>query len=440
MARKKIDTQPQRSSFLRSGRSRTVANGLPTRRQLRYRETRRRNQLARSTHPPQPAFSIPQHQQLAVGRFQPRQDARSDEHADSASTIDSNLNSSTPQPPPPPPTPPPPQTTTKKTIPSIQTLSFDSVPPVNGSYDDKLRLLYNDLKSPSAFSAKLEDFLRQHEPHSLNRRVVKRTFPRRRIRARFPFDFWMADTINYLMMKGSNDGFAYILVIVDCFTRRIWAVPMKKITGDAARTAFESVFEDIQAEANYPRHLVTDGGTEFFNSKMSQFYKSYDINHFKTPTQSPSKASMAERAIRTLKTRLSRYMQFTGKKRWIDVLSQLVRNYNATPHSSLPGRLTPNTASISMVKRKQKSRLLRRPRLHIGDRVRILLRKRIFDKGYARSWSHQIYTVERVYVTSEVVYYRVGARGDSVGDGEKMQTKKLMPGIYYYYQLNLVSR
>ena len=60
----------------------------------------------------------------------------------------------------------------------------------------------------------------------------------------------------------------------------------------------------------------------------------YGINHYSTPTRTKWHASMAERAIRTIKTRISRYMQKTKTKRWIDVLDQIVNNYNETPHST----------------------------------------------------------------------------------------------------------
>ena len=316
------------------------------------------------------------------------------------------------------------------------------------SYNDKLRALYNDLKSPSSFSAKLHDFLRQHKTHSLNRRIVKRVFPRRKIVARFPYQFWMADTINYLKFKTVNNHYAYIMVIIDCFTRKLWALPMKHVNGKDTLEVFETVFDSI--DNNYPRHLVTDAGTEFFNKLMEKFFKSHNVNHFTTPTRSPSKASMAERVIRTLKTRISRYMQLTKKNRWIDALSQLVVNYNETPHSSLPNRLTPNAVNYSKSNQNvitrtaflklKKARLHRhRPRLHIGDRVRVLLKKKTFDKGYARSWSDQIYVIEKVFGAGTVFYYRI-SRYDADDDDNDDNPKRLMPGIYYYYQLNLVVK
>lgn len=55
-----------------------------------------------------------------------------------------------------------------------------------------------------------------------------------------------------------------------------------------------------------------------------------------------SKASIAEKVIRTILGRLYRYLKKKPRThRYIDVLSDIVDNYNSTPHRSLNG-LAPN--------------------------------------------------------------------------------------------------
>ena len=57
------------------------------------------------------------------------------------------------------------------------------------------------------------------------------------------------------------------------------------------------------------------------------------INHYST--FSPIKCATAERAIRTLKTRLERVCSSRGSHRWIDVIDDIVRGYNNSYHSSI---------------------------------------------------------------------------------------------------------
>ena len=69
------------------------------------------------------------------------------------------------------------------------------------------------------------------------------------------------------------------------------------------------------------------------------------------------------------------------------------------------------------------------PRLGVGDRVRIILDKNIFEKGYTANWSEKIYKITQVLQKLGVVWYKL----------EDLNKVKL-PGIRYYWQLNLVSK
>ena len=65
----------------------------------------------------------------------------------------------------------------------------------------------------------------------------------------------------------------------------------------------------------------------------------------------------------------------------------------------------------------------------IGDKVRILLEKSHFDKGYKQSWSEKIYKIKSVHQRAGVVWYKVA----------DLDNKEL-EGIHYYWNLNLVSK
>ena len=122
---------------------------------------------------------------------------------------------------------------------------------------DELDRLYTDIRSVPSYSAKINDFLRKNHVHSVHRRIVKKTFPRRRIIARFPCDIWMADLIEYPQYKFNNRQYVYILVLIDCFSKKVYAAPMKDKTKQWSVKAFESIFIHLN---DFPTHIVTDGG------------------------------------------------------------------------------------------------------------------------------------------------------------------------------------
>ena len=122
---------------------------------------------------------------------------------------------------------------------------------------DELDRLYSDIRSVPSYSAKINEFLRKNHVHSVHRRIVKKTFPRRRIIARFPCDIWMGDLIEYPQYKFNNRQYVYILVLIDCFSKKVYAAPMKEKTKQWSVKAFESIFIHLD---EFPTHIVTDGG------------------------------------------------------------------------------------------------------------------------------------------------------------------------------------
>ena len=45
--------------------------------------------------------------------------------------------------------------------------------------------------------------------------------------------------------------------------------------------------------------------------------------------------NLAERAIQTIKSRFEKIFDKRGERRWIDVLDDVIANYNKTPHRSI---------------------------------------------------------------------------------------------------------
>ena len=194
-----------------------------------------------------------------------------------------------------------------------------------------MKEVYQNIQSIPSFSAKINDFLRKFNLHSVNRRIIKKKFPRRRVIARFPFELFMADLIEYPRDKYSNNGYCFILVLIDCFTKMLYCAPMKRKSKEWTADAFESIFKNMDS---FPINIVTDGGLEFFNSSVQDVFQNYGINHYRTPTSTKWKASVVERAIRTIKSRLEKYFQSESTRKWINIIHHVVKNLNHTPHSA----------------------------------------------------------------------------------------------------------
>jgi len=292
-----------------------------------------------------------------------------------------------------------------------------------------LETIYSNVKSIPNYSAKIADFLRTNTNHSIHRRIVKKIFPRRKIITHFPFQIFQADLIEYPQYTHANNGNRFILVIIDCFSKMVYAAPVKRKSADYMSDAFEKIFQKFN---KFPNSIITDQGLEFYNSSVKKIFETYGINHYHTKTKTKWKAAMAERVIRTLKTRLEKYFYQQKTKRWLDFLPQLVKNYNNTPHRTIgmaPDQVTDQNSQSIYKKLYAGKDLKVIPRLEKGDKVRILVDKSLFDKGYKQNWTEKIYQIKAVYQRAGVVWYKVE-------DFDFVEVS----GIRYYWQLNLVTK
>ena len=128
---------------------------------------------------------------------------------------------------------------------------------INENLTEKLEELYNNIRAVPSYSAKIKEFLKSYELHSKNKRITRKKFPRRRVVSHFPFDVFMADLFMYPQFKYHNNRFVYILLVIDCFTKKVYVTPMKTKTKEETASSFEKIFSSLK---DFPTHLVTDNG------------------------------------------------------------------------------------------------------------------------------------------------------------------------------------
>ena len=113
------------------------------------------------------------------------------------------------------------------------------------------------------------------------------------------------------------------------------------------------------------------------------------------------------------------------------MLQQFVDNYNQTYHRSIkmaPVDVNENNRDLVFKTLYPNNKVKTEPRLKQGDRVRILKQKNIFEKGYTRSWSLEIYKIREAISENSVDYYKIE---DLEGN--------ILPRHKYFWELNLVA-
>ena len=104
----------------------------------------------------------------------------------------------------------------------------------------------------------------------------------------------------------------------------------------------------------------------------------------------------------------------------MDVLPDLVKNYNNTVHSSI--KMTPVEAS----KKKNELTVWRNlypdrykihdltPKFSVGEKVRIIKKKKPFEKGYTTRWTEEIFTITEIQNTDPITYKIVDLNGEEI--------------------------
>lgn len=233
---------------------------------------------------------------------------------------------------------------------------------------------------------------------------ARKNFVRRAVLLKGIDDLWQADLIDIKKFSQVNNGYKYILVVIDCFSKYAWAVAVKTKNQHEITHAFE----EILGYNRVPVNLQTDLGKEFYNHVFQQLMKSKNINHYST--YSTKKASIVERLIRTLKAKIYKNFSLVGNYRWIGKpLDNAVKTYNETVHRTTKHKPSDVNSSNEHEVRKnilngQNHSSSRKKKLKIGDCVRISKFKSAFSKGFTPNWSTELFTIVKVKNTSPVTY------------------------------------
>ena len=280
------------------------------------------------------------------------------------------------------------------------------------------------MTQPGAYTNKILKYLRKNETHSLFKRRRK-VFPRRRIITRYPGNIVQSDLIDMQKFSGRNSGYNFILVVIDCFSKKLWTRPLKTKRGDETADALRSILESM----TYPvQTMIFDEGLEYVNKYVSNVLSEFNIHSYHI--KSKLKASSAERVNKTIKQAVWKIFHETKKTRWIDILDDVVDNYNSTYHNTIkmaPNDVTWENRATVFKNSFPKIRQRITCKLKKGDRVRVKLNKDLFEKGFTQNWSDDIYTVVASFQKNGICWYRI-----------KDAQEQIYPKYKYFYELNKV--
>lgn len=260
-------------------------------------------------------------------------------------------------------------------------------------------------------------------------RDARKHFPRRHSVMRGIADTLQADLIE----MPPDHGMKYCLTVIDTFSKVAYVRPLKTKTGLEVTRAMKSVLNSTNRPV---KNLQVDMGKEFYNREMTKLLDQYGINRYST--FSSMKAAIVERFNRTLKRKIYQQFSLRGNYKWVDILDQLVNEYNTTRHRTI--KMAPRDVNAENEQQLLDTvynydRVLdvkKNVKFKVGDHVRLSKYKHVFEKGYLPSWTTEVFKISKIQNTDPITYLLVDWEGNEIKGSvytEEMQLVK-HPDVY----------
>ena len=149
---------------------------------------------------------------------------------------------------------------------------------------------------------------------------------------------------------------------------------------------------EAKSKRSKPSKIWVDKGNEFYNRSFKKWLKDNDIEMYSINNE--GKSVVAERFIRTLKTKIYKYMTSVSKNVYIDKLDDIVNEYNNTYHRTI--KMKPVDVKDNAYIDFNKEVNDKDPKFKVGDHVRISKYKNIFTKGYTSKCSEEVFVIKKL--------------------------------------------
>ena len=249
----------------------------------------------------------------------------------------------------------------------------------------------------------------------------RKNYPTNKIIYNHIDEIWSIDLADMIDYKISNNkGFRYIFIVIDNFSKYLWAIPLKNKYSQTITNEFSNI---ITTSKRKPLKLESDRGTEFYNSIFQNFLKSKNIHHYSRYTDKGP--SIAERVIRTVRNLLKKPVFEKGKADWLSELPSVIKKYNNTIHSST--KMSPIQASKKSNEKEvfsnlRDDRVKQKPNFKLGQLIRVADIRKVFSKGDSTNYSYKLYTITEV-IHDSIPSYRLNYLPERYNENLLLPTK-----------------
>src|SRR5437588_7706148 len=109
-----------------------------------------------------------------------------------------------------------------------------------------------------------------------------------------PMDMWRMDYIGPINSPCSATGAKYILVIVDYFSRFLFARAVQDAT---MQSIMDVILNYVVPICGWPRSIYSDNGSHFTGGEIQTMFRNFGVTHLPAAISHPSSVELAERYV-----------------------------------------------------------------------------------------------------------------------------------------------
>ena len=167
-----------------------------------------------------------------------------------------------------------------------------------------------------------------------------------------PMDMIGMDYVGPISPPCQATGYSYILVIIDYFSRFLWAIGVHR--ADQVST-MKALLDHIVPVVGWPLTVYTDNGSHFTGSAITQMWREHGVIHFPSAISHPQSVGLSERYVQMLVGRIrlncislgsSRDWGLEIRKAVLSINTRCVKIHGYTPAEILLG-FNPSTTRKS---------------------------------------------------------------------------------------------
>ena len=192
--------------------------------------------------------------------------------------------------------------------------------------------------------------------------------------------------------------------MIDILSRRSFIYPIKSRETNDLLKGFNLFLDDLKDLNKYCNKVI--GDNEFNNNQFINLLNKNNVeysfhvaadDHF--IKNSSNSLGIIDRFVKTIKLKILKYQKLTGNINYIDVIDDILKNYNNSLHTSIkttPEKMFHNDGQQEELKKKNdiyNDITKEQFNLNIGDYVRGVKKTKLFDKQN-QTYSSKIYIIK----------------------------------------------